>query len=140
MSVNPELLVLDQVRFGYRERVILDGVSLRFPRGRVVALIGGSGSGKTTILRLIGGQLRPQSGTVTFEGQNVHALDRDGLYALRRRMGMLYQFGALFTDLTVFENVAFPLREHTTLPDALIRDLVLLTNSREDFWRNYGSS
>jgi len=126
MSVNPELLVLDQVRFGYRERVILDGVSLRFPRGRVVALIGGSGSGKTTILRLIGGQLRPQSGTVTFEGQNVHTLDRDGLYALRRRMGMLYQFGALFTDLTVFENVAFPLREHTTLPDALIRDLVLL--------------
>ena len=125
MSVNPELLVLDQVRFGYRERVILDGVSLRFPRGRVVALIGGSGSGKTTILRLIGGQLRPQSGTVTFEGQNVHTLDRDGLYALRRRMGMLYQFGALFTDLTVFENVAFPLREHTRKSESEIRDIVM---------------
>ncbi len=124
--VNPELLDLDQVRFAYRDRVILDGVSLRFPRGRVVALIGGSGSGKTTILRLIGGQLRPGSGTVTFEGQNVHGLDREGLYALRRRMGMLYQFGALFTDLSVFENVAFPLREHTKLPEALIRDIVLM--------------
>ncbi|MFO1197792.1 MAG: ABC transporter ATP-binding protein [Burkholderiaceae bacterium] len=121
-----EFLVLDQVRFGYRERAILDGVSLRFPRGKVVALIGGSGSGKTTILRLIGGQLRPKSGRVTFDGADVHALDREGLYRLRRRMGMLYQFGALFTDLTVFENVAFPLREHTALPEALIRDLVLL--------------
>jgi phospholipid/cholesterol/gamma-HCH transport system ATP-binding protein len=120
------LLVVDQVRFGYRDRTILDGVSLRFPRGKVVALIGGSGSGKTTILRLIGGMLRPWEGRVLFDGQDVHALDRDGLYGLRRRMGLLYQFGALFTDLTVFENVAFPLREHTALPEALIRDIVLL--------------
>jgi phospholipid/cholesterol/gamma-HCH transport system ATP-binding protein len=124
--LSQDFLVLDQVRFGYRERAILDGVSMRFPRGRVTALIGGSGSGKTTILRLIGGQLRPSSGSVVFDGQDVHALDREGLYALRRRMGMLYQFGALFTDLSVFENVAFPLREHTELPETLIRDLVLL--------------
>ena len=124
--MTQDFLVLDQVRFGYRERAILDGVSLRFERGKVVALIGGSGSGKTTILRLIGGQLRPRCGTVTFEGQDVHRLNREGLYALRKRMGMLYQFGALFTDLSVFENVAFPLREHTALPEALIRDMVLL--------------
>lgn len=124
--LEKDLLVLDRARFGYRDRLILDEVSMRFPRGRVVALIGGSGSGKTTILRLIGGMLRPQSGSVHFEGQDVHALDREGLYAIRRRMGMLYQFGALFTDLNVFDNVAFPLREHTDLPEDLIRDLVLL--------------
>ena len=124
--MSEDLLVLDRLRFGYRERLVLDGVSLRFARGRVVALIGGSGSGKTTILRLIGGLLRPREGAVTFEGRQVHALDREGLYAIRRRMGMLYQFGALFTDLDVFDNVAFPLREHTRLPEELIRDLVLL--------------
>ncbi len=124
--MDRDFLVLDDVRFGYREREILKGVSLRFRRGQVVALIGGSGSGKTTILRLIGGQLRPQSGQVTFDGQPVHQLDREGLYALRRRMGMLYQFGALFTDLSAFENVAFPLREHTSLPELMIRDLVLM--------------
>ena len=124
--MDRDFLALDDVRFGYREREILKGVSLRFRRGQVVALIGGSGSGKTTILRLIGGQLRPQSGRVTLDGQQVHGLDREGLYALRRRMGMLYQFGALFTDLSAFENVAFPLREHTALPDSMIRDLVLM--------------
>ena len=124
--MTENLLELDQVRFGYRERLILDGVSMAFPIGKVVALIGGSGSGKTTILRVIGGLLRPRSGRVVFEGQDVNALDRDGLYAMRRRMGMLYQFGALFTDLDVFDNVAFPLREHTELPEPLIRDLVLL--------------
>ena len=124
--MTQDILQLEQVRFGYRDRIILDGVSMRFQRGRVVALIGGSGSGKTTILRLIGGMLKPRAGTVTFEGQTLHTLDRDGLYAARRRMGLLYQFGALFTDLSVFENVAFPLREHTELPEHLIRDLVLL--------------
>lgn len=97
-----------------------------FPRGKVVAVMGGSGSGKTTILRLIGGQLRPRSGTVTLNGKVVHALDTKGLYALRRSVGMLFQQGALFTDLTVFENVAFPLRENTSLPEPLIRDLVLM--------------
>ncbi len=125
-NLNPDFLVLDQVRFGYRERLILDGVTMRFPRGKVVALIGGSGSGKTTILRVIGGLLQPRSGRVVFDGQEVHTLARPELYRLRRRMGMLYQFGALFTDLSVFDNVAFPLREHTALPEALVRDLVLL--------------
>ncbi len=124
--MDPDFLTVDDVRFGYRERLILDGVTLRFQRGKVYALIGGSGSGKTTILRTIGGQLRPQRGAVSFDGQQVHALDREGLYAIRKRMGMLYQFGALFTDLSVFDNVAFPLREHTELPESLIRDMVLL--------------
>lgn len=97
-----------------------------FPRGKVVAVMGGSGSGKTTILRLIGGQIQPQSGSVTVDGQKVNGLDAKSLYALRRKMGMLFQHGALFTDLTVFENVAFPLREHTDLTEELIRDLVLM--------------
>lgn len=97
-----------------------------FPRRKVVAVMGGSGSGKTTILRLIGGQLRPQSGSVVVDGQNVHALHTGALYALRRKMGMLFQHGALFTDLTVAENVAFPLREHTDLPEELLHDLVLM--------------
>jgi phospholipid/cholesterol/gamma-HCH transport system ATP-binding protein len=121
-----EFLALDSVRFGYGSRVILHDVSMRFERGKVVALIGGSGSGKTTILRLIGGKLRPQGGRIVFDGRDVHALDRHDLYRLRRRMGMLFQFGALFTDLSVFENVAFPLREHTDLTEEMIRDLVLL--------------
>ena len=123
---DAELLRLDGVRFGYRERQILSDVSLSVRRGSIVALVGGSGSGKTTILRLIGGLLRAQQGSVRFEGQEVGLLGRDALYAVRRRMGMLYQFGALFTDLSVFDNVAFPLREHTGLAEALIRDLVLL--------------
>ena len=118
---------LDGVMFGYdRRRPILKGIDLRIPRGKVVAIMGASGSGKTTILRLIGGQIRPQSGRIVVARQSVTELDRDGLYALRRRLGMLFQFGALFTDLTVFENIAFPLREHTDLPDDMIRDLVLL--------------
>ncbi len=123
---DTELLRLDNVRFGYRERTILHDVSLSVRRGSIVALVGGSGSGKTTILRLIGGLLRAQQGQVNFQGQEIRELDRDGLYAVRRRMGMLYQFGALFTDLSVFDNVAFPLREHTNLSDEMIRDLVLL--------------
>ncbi|WP_418953524.1 ABC transporter ATP-binding protein [Zeimonas sediminis] len=124
--LDRDFLVLDRIRFGYREREIIKDVSLRFQRGKVVAMIGGSGCGKTTILRLIGGQLRPQQGSVLFDGQDVHKLDRDGLFALRRRMGMLYQFGALFTDLNAFDNVAFPLREHTDLPESMIHDLVLM--------------
>ena len=118
---------LTGVTFGYdRRRPVLKGIDMRIPRGKVVAIMGASGSGKTTILRLIGGSLRPQSGRIVVAGQSVPELDRDGLYALRRRLGMLFQFGALFTDLTVFENIAFPLREHTDLPDDMIRDLVLL--------------
>ncbi len=115
------------VTFGYdRRRPILRGIDMVIPRGKVVAIMGGSGCGKTTILRLIGGQLRQQSGDVRVEGQSVRGLTREQLFALRRRLGMLFQFGALFTDMTVYENVAFPMREHTDLDEALIRDLVLM--------------
>ncbi len=128
MSTDPSLaqVQIKDLAFSYGERSILSGINMRFGRGKVVAVMGGSGSGKTTILRLIGGQLRPSSGHVSVNGQQVDGLDQKGLYALRRGMGMLFQFGALFTDMTVFDNVAFPLREHTRLPEALIRDLVLM--------------
>jgi len=106
--------------------VVLDGVDMDFARGRVTAVMGPSGTGKTTLLRLIGGQLRPDEGTVEVDGLDVHRLPRRELYALRRRIGMLFQSGALLTDLDVFENVAFPLREHTELPEPMIRDLVLM--------------
>ena len=125
-SALPPFLTVESVTFGYGERTILNDMSLRFERGSVVALMGGSGCGKTTVLRLIGAQVKPQKGRVMFEGREVHAQSRDALYAMRRRMGMLFQFGALFTDLSVFENVAFPIREHTDLDEALIRDLVLM--------------
>ncbi len=114
------------LRFVYGARVILDGVDIDIRRGAVTTIMGPSGTGKTTLLRLIGGQLRPTSGTVHVDGQNVHALSLADLYRVRKRMGMLFQTGALFTDLTVFENVAFPLREHTELPESMIRDLVLM--------------
>ncbi len=117
---------LRDVTFGYGGRSILEGVTLAVPRGKVTALMGASGGGKTTVLRLIGGQVRAQRGAVLFDGSDIGTLDAAGLFAARRRMGMLFQFGALFTDLDVFENVAFPLREHTDLPDELIRDIVLM--------------
>lgn len=120
------LVEIRGLNFSYGASPILHGLDMDFPKGKVVAVMGGSGSGKTTILRLIGGQLRPQAGTVNVDGQTVHALKTGALYLLRRKMGMLFQHGALFTDLTVFENVAFPLREHTNLPEQLIRDLVLM--------------
>lgn len=120
------LVDIRDLHFGYNQRPILSGLTMAFPRGKVVAVMGGSGSGKTTVLRLIGGQIRAQSGGVQVEGKDVAGLDQKGLYQLRRRMGMLFQHGALFTDLSVFDNVAFPLREHTRLPEAMIRDLVLM--------------
>jgi phospholipid/cholesterol/gamma-HCH transport system ATP-binding protein len=126
------MALLEDVHFAYSvgARKILDGVSLSVRRGSVLALMGASGGGKTTVLRLLSGQNVAQSGRVEFDGQDVTTLaqnpNRTGLYALRRRMGMLFQFGALFTDLSVFENVAFPLREHTSLPEAMIRDIVLM--------------
>ena len=124
------LLELRNVRFGYGDRPVLTDFSLTVPRGRVTALMGASGGGKTTVLRLVGGQVRPQAGQVLLRGtdgvRDVATMDRGELYAARRRMGMLFQFGALFTDLTVFENVAFPLREHTDLPERMIRDIVLM--------------
>ena len=128
MALNPpeSLVELRHVTFGYGERVILDDVSLNVPRGKVTALMGASGGGKTTILRLIGGQNRAQSGQMLFDGQDVTAMSQSQLYAARRRMGMLFQFGALFADLSVFDNVAFPLREHTDLPDEMVFDIVLM--------------
>ena len=112
--------------FGYGRRLILDDLSFTVPRGKVTALMGASGGGKTTVLRLIGGQIKPAAGQLLFDGQDIASLDPTALYAARRRMGMLFQFGALFTDLSVFDNVAFPLREHTRLPEALLRDIVLM--------------
>src|SRR3954470_2467139 len=112
--------------FGYADRPILEDVSVTVPRGKVTALMGASGGGKTTVLRLIGGQVKPQRGELLFDGENITTFDRDGFYRIRRRMGMLFQFGALFTDLSVFDNVAFPLREHSGLPENLVRDIVLM--------------
>jgi phospholipid/cholesterol/gamma-HCH transport system ATP-binding protein len=126
LQTSDTLVELRDVRFGYGERVILDGISLTVPRGKVTALMGASGGGKTTVLRLIGGQYRAQSGSLTFEGQEVGTMNQAELYTMRRRMGMLFQFGALFTDLSVFDNVAFPLREHTDLNESMIRDIVLM--------------
>ncbi|HVL76313.1 MAG TPA: ABC transporter ATP-binding protein [Noviherbaspirillum sp.] len=122
----PHLVEIRGLHFSYGPRPILAGLDMDFPRGKVVAVMGGSGSGKTTVLRLIGGQLRAQQGAIRFDGKEVDPTDSDNLYAMRRKMGMLFQHGALFTDLSVFENVAFPLREHTRLPEVLIRDLVLM--------------
>jgi len=125
-SAPSPLVEIDDLSFGYGDRLILDGLNMRFAHGQLVAVMGGSGSGKTTILRLIGGQLRPNSGSLKVAGEEVAKLDTRALYLLRRKMGMLFQQGALFTDLTAFENVAFPLREHTDLPEELVRDLVLM--------------
>ncbi len=126
-AARPEIAIeLSDVTFGYDARRVLDGISMTIPRGKVVAIMGGSGCGKTTILRLIGGQLKPQAGRITVDGQSVPDLDRDALFALRRRFGMLFQFGALFTDMSVYENVAFAMREHADLPEELVRDLVLM--------------
>ncbi len=122
--MSDSLVEIDNVSFAYDRRKILDGISLQVPRGKVVAIMGGSG--KTTLLRLIGGQVLAQSGDVRVAGTSVAKASRDELFALRCRMGMLFQFGALFTDLSVFDNIAFPMREQTSLPEELIRDLVLM--------------
>jgi phospholipid/cholesterol/gamma-HCH transport system ATP-binding protein len=124
-SDAPAVELVD-VSFAYDVRRVLEGITMTIPRGKIVAIMGGSGCGKTTILRLIGGALRPDSGSVRVAGQSVPDLGPEELYQLRRRCGMLFQFGALFTDMSVFENIAFPMREHTDLPEELIRDLVLM--------------
>lgn len=125
-SASSPLVDISNLCFGYGSRPVLDGISLQVPRGKVTALMGASGGGKTTVLRLIGGQLQPQSGNLVLNGQDMSGASQDVWYAARRRMGMLFQFGALFTDLSVFDNVAFPLREHTNLPSAMVRDIVLM--------------
>ena len=122
----PPLIAIQDVSFAYGERPILTGINMSIPRGKVVALMGISGSGKTTLLRLIGGVLKPTSGEVWVGGECTSQLDDAGIYRMRRRMGMLFQFGALFTDLSVFDNVAFQMREHTGLPEGMIRDLVMM--------------
>lgn len=123
---NDNLIEIADVGFAYASRPVLTGISMVIPRGKVVAIMGVSGSGKTTLLRLISAVVKPTRGTVLVDGSNVANLDTHGVYELRRRMGMLFQFGALFTDLSVYDNVAFQMREHTNLPERMIRDLVLM--------------
>jgi phospholipid/cholesterol/gamma-HCH transport system ATP-binding protein len=120
------LVKISDLNFAYDERPILNGINMEIPRGKVVAIMGGSGCGKTTLLRLIGGQLKPTRGEVLVDGRSVPHMGHDEMYALRRRMGMLFQFGALFTDISVFDNVAYQMREHTNLPEELIHDMTLM--------------
>ena len=120
------LIEISDLSFAYDRRPILTGIDMAIPRGKVVAIMGVSGSGKTTLLRLISGVVKATRGEVKVGGELVSALDQQSVYELRRRMGMLFQGGALFTDLTVFDNVAFQMREHTDLPERMIRDLVLM--------------
>ena len=126
-STGQETLVrVRGLRFGFGARTIYDGVDLDIPRGKITCIMGPSGTGKTTLLRLIGGQWRPRAGTVEFDGVDVHRQSRSGLFALRKRIGVMFQSGALLTDLSVYDNVAFPLREHTSLPESMVHDLVLM--------------
>jgi phospholipid/cholesterol/gamma-HCH transport system ATP-binding protein len=121
-----DLVEVSGLHFSYGDLPIFKGLSLKIPKGKVVAILGGSGSGKSTLLKLIGGQLSPAGGTVRVAGQDVHALGANELYALRRKMGMMFQSSGLFTDLSVYENIAFPIREHYDLPEELVRSLVLM--------------
>ncbi len=125
-AVSDLSIEIRDLSFAYDQRLVLKGIDLTARRGQVIAIMGNSGCGKTTLLRLIGGALKPSRGRLLVEGTDMSTLDERGLYRLRRRMGMLFQFGALFTDLTVFENVAFALREHSDLPEEMIRDLVFM--------------
>ncbi|MCW4207053.1 MAG: ABC transporter ATP-binding protein [Candidatus Thiodiazotropha lotti] len=126
MNNSPPLVKIRDLHFYHGDRPIFQGVNIDIPRGRVTAIMGPSGTGKTTLLKLIGGQLRPTRGSIEVDGQDVHKLSRKALYQLRMRMGMLFQSGALLTDLSVYDNVAYPLREHTNLPESMIRRLVLM--------------
>ena len=125
-NLDDVLVKVRGLNFSRGSRMIFDGIDLDIRRGKVTAIMGPSGTGKTTLLKMIGGQLRPSQGAVEVDGQNVHRLRRSALFELRKRMGMLFQSGALLTDISVFDNVAFPVREHSKLPEALVRDLVLM--------------
>jgi phospholipid/cholesterol/gamma-HCH transport system ATP-binding protein len=120
------LVEIRDLNFAYDKRPVLEGINMIFPKGRLITIMGLSGCGKTTLLRHIGGSLKPTRGYVKVDGHVIHELDQDGLYLMRRKMGMLFQFGALFTDMSVYDNVAFQMREHTDLPEDLIHDLVLM--------------
>ena len=125
--MSEECLVrVADVNFAYDDRSILKGINMEIPRGKLIAIMGNSGCGKTTLLRLIGGQLKPTRGDILVDGQSVPRMTHDELYAMRRRMGMLFQFGALFTDISVYDNVAYLMHEHTNLPEELIRDMVMM--------------
>lgn len=130
-SPNHEILVdIREVSFSYGDRLIIDKLSLTIPKGHIVAIMGGSGCGKTTLLNLIGGRISPDIGQIWVDGQSVPDLSKNALFELRKRMGMLFQTGALLTDLSVFENVAFPIREHTNLPEMLLRKVILMKLER----------
>jgi phospholipid/cholesterol/gamma-HCH transport system ATP-binding protein len=120
------IVAINNLTFYRGDRLIFDDISLRFQRAKITAIMGPSGTGKTTLLKLIGGQLQPNHGDVIVDGQNVQQLNRAQLFELRKKMGMLFQSGALLTDMSVYDNVAFPLREHTHLPESMIRSLVLM--------------
>jgi phospholipid/cholesterol/gamma-HCH transport system ATP-binding protein len=126
MSARQDLVEISDLHFAFGELPIFRGLTLKIPRGKMVAILGGSGSGKSTLLKLIGGQLKPQQGAIRVDGRMVHELDTAELYALRRKMGMMFQVSGLFSDLTVYENIAFALREHYDLPEEIIRPLVLM--------------
>jgi len=126
-QINSDTLVeINNLTFKRGERVIYDNISLSIPTGKVTAIMGPSGIGKTTLLRLIGGQIRPESGDILFAGKNIPKLSRRDLYQTRERMSMLFQSGALFTDMSVYDNIAFPIREHSQLPEKLIEKIVLM--------------
>ena len=120
------LIEIENLTFKRGDRVIYDNISLSIPKGKVTAIMGPSGIGKTTLLRLLGGQIRPEKGRILFAGTDIPQLSRKNLYEIRKRMSMLFQSGALFTDMSVYDNIAFPIREHCDLPEALIEKIVLM--------------
>ena len=125
-QTSETLIEIKGLHFSFGAKKIFNGINLSVPRGKVVAILGVGGSGKSTLLRLIGGQLRPERGSVQVEGKVIHELDSDGLYAMRRKLGLMFQAGGLFSDISVYENIAFPMRELTDLPEEIIRDLVVM--------------